>query len=331
MFFLINSRKIVLLQSYALLFRTTGASFPYVLCFFSLLFLNPVHSVVIWLVFFFGGRRITLPSLVCFCFFFVLRILRGVFMSERRHLTYFAPPRALRAKIPHQCILSCNTRLCMQFNPMKRLSAKEALGHHYVLQFHNPEESVKSRGEQLSLVLWHVSLPTFLNRTCTSWVGPLILNFYECKSQHCTVPFRTCRWHGNCSVEDVGLPKGEEQFHCWRCDGPPCGCIRDVSEFNKKVRIPQQVQMSCEKAPAFFISFIPSIWHCQSSSLLLFRPRQNGFHLTVFCSFSICLSCGSILSRPCSDRRAFRHSLDEHTNTKARNTRLRKPRKLSWR
>merc|ERR1719450_765650 len=31
-------------------------------------------------------------------------------------------------------------RICMQFNPDRRLSAKEALRHPYVVQFHNPED-----------------------------------------------------------------------------------------------------------------------------------------------------------------------------------------------
>merc|ERR1719476_1019594 len=31
-------------------------------------------------------------------------------------------------------------RICMQFNPSKRISAKEALRHPYVVQFHNPED-----------------------------------------------------------------------------------------------------------------------------------------------------------------------------------------------
>merc|ERR1740129_2211100 len=31
-------------------------------------------------------------------------------------------------------------RICMQFNPNKRPSAKEALCHPYVVQFHNPED-----------------------------------------------------------------------------------------------------------------------------------------------------------------------------------------------
>merc|ERR1719276_695757 len=31
-------------------------------------------------------------------------------------------------------------RLCLQFNPAKRISAKEALRHPFVVQFHNPED-----------------------------------------------------------------------------------------------------------------------------------------------------------------------------------------------
>jgi len=63
---------------------------------------------------------------------FAATMLESLNMSRSRPLNEMFPTASVEA-------LDL-LRLCMQFNPMKRLSAKEALGHHYVLQFHNPED-----------------------------------------------------------------------------------------------------------------------------------------------------------------------------------------------
>jgi len=50
-------------------------------------------------------------------------------------------PRSLHEMFPSATMEALDLlRLCTQFNPMKRLPAKEALRHPYVAQFHNPED-----------------------------------------------------------------------------------------------------------------------------------------------------------------------------------------------
>lgn len=52
-------------------------------------------------------------------------------------------PRPLKEMFPSASVEALDLlRLCMQFNPTKRISAKEALRHPYVVQFHNPEDEL---------------------------------------------------------------------------------------------------------------------------------------------------------------------------------------------
>merc|ERR1719198_2270304 len=61
-------------------------------------------------------------------------MLESLPASRQRRLTEFFPGASAEA-------LDL-LRQCVQFNPMKRLSAKDALQHPYVIQFHNPEDEV---------------------------------------------------------------------------------------------------------------------------------------------------------------------------------------------
>merc|ERR1740138_1678852 len=50
-------------------------------------------------------------------------------------------PRPLNEMFPSASVEALDLlRLCVQFNPSRRISAKEALRHPYVVQFHNPED-----------------------------------------------------------------------------------------------------------------------------------------------------------------------------------------------
>merc|ERR1719235_1864408 len=50
-------------------------------------------------------------------------------------------PRPLNEMFPSASVEALDLlRLCMDFNPGKRISAKDALRHPYVVQFHNPED-----------------------------------------------------------------------------------------------------------------------------------------------------------------------------------------------
>merc|ERR1719203_1677345 len=52
-------------------------------------------------------------------------------------------PRPLNEMFPSATAEALDlVRICMQFNPNKRPSAKEALRHPYVVQFHNPEDEL---------------------------------------------------------------------------------------------------------------------------------------------------------------------------------------------
>ena len=56
-------------------------------------------------------------------------------------------PRSLAELFPHASAEALDLmRVCLQFNPSKRITAAEALQHPYVKQFHNPDgEPVASR------------------------------------------------------------------------------------------------------------------------------------------------------------------------------------------
>jgi len=50
-------------------------------------------------------------------------------------------PRLLNEMFPAAAVEALDfTRLCLQFSPAKRMSAKDALRHPYVVQFHNPDD-----------------------------------------------------------------------------------------------------------------------------------------------------------------------------------------------
>merc|ERR1719456_465619 len=50
-------------------------------------------------------------------------------------------PRSLGEMFPSASVEALDLlRLCLQFNPSRRISAKEVLRHPYVVQFHNPED-----------------------------------------------------------------------------------------------------------------------------------------------------------------------------------------------
>eukprot|EP00442_Polarella_glacialis_P009374 CAMPEP_0115143992 /NCGR_PEP_ID=MMETSP0227-20121206/61135_1 /TAXON_ID=89957 /ORGANISM="Polarella glacialis, Strain CCMP 1383" /LENGTH=484 /DNA_ID=CAMNT_0002552995 /DNA_START=89 /DNA_END=1543 /DNA_ORIENTATION=- len=63
---------------------------------------------------------------------FAATMLESLPMSRARPLNEMFPSASVEA-------LDL-IRLCLQFNPTKRVSAKEALRHPYVVQFHNPED-----------------------------------------------------------------------------------------------------------------------------------------------------------------------------------------------
>merc|ERR1719335_928201 len=49
--------------------------------------------------------------------------------------------RSLKEMFPTASVEALDLfRLCLQFNPARRLSAKDSLRHVYVVQFHNPED-----------------------------------------------------------------------------------------------------------------------------------------------------------------------------------------------
>merc|ERR1719456_2119359 len=50
-------------------------------------------------------------------------------------------PRPLGEMFPSASVEALDLlRLCLQFNPTKRVSARDSLRHPYVVQFHNPED-----------------------------------------------------------------------------------------------------------------------------------------------------------------------------------------------
>jgi len=63
---------------------------------------------------------------------FAQTMLESLPMSRPRPLTEMFPSASMEA-------LDL-LRICLQFNPTKRITAKEALKHPYVVQFHNPED-----------------------------------------------------------------------------------------------------------------------------------------------------------------------------------------------
>mmetsp|Transcript_62617 Transcript_62617/g.135955 ORF Transcript_62617/g.135955 Transcript_62617/m.135955 type:complete len:444 (-) Transcript_62617:119-1450(-) len=66
---------------------------------------------------------------------FAATMLESLSMTRPRPLTEMFPSAGAEA-------LDL-LRLCLQFNPTKRISAEEALRHPYVVQFHNPEDEIE--------------------------------------------------------------------------------------------------------------------------------------------------------------------------------------------
>ncbi|OLP87897.1 Extracellular signal-regulated kinase 2 [Symbiodinium microadriaticum] len=67
--------------------------------------------------------------------------IRSPFAATMLESLPMSRPRPLSEMFPSASVEALDLlRLCLQFNPNKRVSAKEALRHPYVVQFHNPED-----------------------------------------------------------------------------------------------------------------------------------------------------------------------------------------------
>merc|ERR1719171_3325453 len=67
--------------------------------------------------------------------------IRSPFAATMLESLPMSRPRPLSEMFPSASVEALDLiRLCLQFNPAKRVSAKDLLRHPYVVQFHNPED-----------------------------------------------------------------------------------------------------------------------------------------------------------------------------------------------
>jgi len=70
-----------------------------------------------------------------------IEAIKSTFAATMLESLNVGKPRPLNEMFPNASIEALDLlRLCMQFNPDRRLSAHDALRHPYVVQFHNPDE-----------------------------------------------------------------------------------------------------------------------------------------------------------------------------------------------